>query len=220
MTRNTLYKALAWGMLAASPVAALVASAPAHATTFANLSVEQMTDASTMIVRGTVLEVWSDADAYDRIWTHARVQVSTVYKGASVPATIVVDQLGGTYRGSTLDVPGRAWFSADEDVLLFLNQHESGRLGIVEKYLGKYLVRRAPGDDRLSVQHWSQPVTEAIPYDGRFLPHAAPEDRVYLDDVLVRVQARVQAGWDGQAIPGVPLETLRTINTPENRLPR
>ncbi len=220
MNRHSLYRALTWGMLAASPLVAITASGPAHATTFAQLSVEQMTDAASMVVRGTVLESWSEMDEYGRIWTKSRVRVGTVYKGVDVPAEIVVDQMGGTFSGVILDVPGRAWFSPDEDVVLFLNKHESGRLGVVQKYLGKYMVRRAPGDSRPYVRTWSQPQDEAIAYDGRFLPHPQPEHRIYADDLIAQIQARVAAGWDGQPIQGLPLETLRTINLPENRIPR
>ncbi len=220
MNRHGLYRALTWGMLAASPFVAVMASAPAHATTFAELSLDQMVDAASMVVRGQVLESWSEMDEFGRIWTKSRVRVSTVYKGMDVPAEIVVDQMGGTYRGIILDVPGRAWFSPDEEAILFLNKHESGRIGIVQKYMGKYVVRRAPGDDRPYVRTWSQPQDEAIPYDGRFLPHPAPEQRLYADDLVGRIQARVAAGWDGQPIQGLELETLRTINLPENRIPR
>ena len=220
MNRHSLYRAFAWGLLAASPLAAVVTTNPAHATTFADLSIEQMTDAANMVIRGTVLETWSEMDEYERIWTRTRVRVTTVYKGADVPAEVVADQMGGTYRGVTLDVPGRAWFSADEDVVLFLNSHESGRVGVIQKNLGKFLIRRAPDDDRIYVRNWSQPQSEPVPYDGRFLPHPAPAERVYLDDVLARVQARVIAGWDGNPIPGLKTEPLRAINLPATRIPR
>lgn len=220
MNRQSLYRAMAWGMLAASPLVATVVSAPAQATTFANLSVEQMTDASTAIVRGTVVETWSDVDEYDRVWSHARVRVTETYKGNALPAEIVVDQLGGSVDGLTLDVPGRAWFSAEEDVFLFLSQHESGRWGVVQKFMGKFMIRRAPGEDRSYVRTWSQRQANPLGYDGRFLPHPPVEERVYFDDLVARVEARVQAGWDGQPIPGLTADTLRTINLPENRIPR
>ena len=220
MIRNSLARALAMGLLAASPLLATVASAPAHATTFADLSVEQMTDASTWIVRGEVIETWAEADAYDRVWSRARVRVTTSYKGANTPAEIVVDQLGGTVGNLSLDVPGRAWFSAGEDVLLFLNQHESGRVGVVQKFLGKYNIRRTPGSDDLYVRTWSQRERAAIPYDGRFLPHPPTEAMLSLNDLLARVQDRVAKGWDGAPIPGLTDAQLRDINLPEKRIPR
>lgn len=220
MNRHSLYRALTWGMFAASPLVAITASVPAHATTFAELSLEQMTDAANMVIRGTVLETWTEIDQYDRVWTKSRIRVSTVYKGADVGAEVVVDQLGGTHDGVTLDVPGRAWFSPEEEVIVFLNTHESGRVGVVQKYMGKYVVRRAPGETRQYVRTWSQAQDSGVAYDGRFLPHPLPEHRVYADDLVARIQARVEAGWDGQPIAGVPVETLRTINLPENRIPR
>jgi hypothetical protein len=204
--------------LAAAPIAALLAEAPAHATTFANLTLEQMTDASTAVIRGTVLEVWSEQDANGRIWTRAKVQVTETYKGANVPAELIVDQIGGTYQGLEMNVAGRAWFAPGEDAMLFLYYGPNHRWNIVEKYLGKFLIRRSPGETRLYARTWQQDEDFPIAYDPRFLPHPAEADRIYLDDLVARVKDRAVKGWDGQPIPGLPHAELERINLPENRI--
>ncbi|MBA2321173.1 MAG: hypothetical protein H0V89_08455, partial [Deltaproteobacteria bacterium] len=174
----------------------------------------------TAIVRGTVVSTWTELDAGDRVWTRARVAVSSTLKGNDLPAELIVDELGGTYGSVTLGMPGRAWFSPDEDVLLFLYLHPNGRWVPVQSHLGKLDIRRAPGEDRQYVRTWQQSETLGIAYDGRFLPHPPVGSREYLDEVLDRVNARVASGWDGGAIPGIPTDTLRAINLPETRIPR
>jgi hypothetical protein len=220
MSTRILHRLAALAVLAGGPLALAAWSTPAQATSYAGFTLEQQTDASTAIVRGTVKEVWTEFDAYDRVWSRARIAITTTYKGNDLPAEIVVDELGGTCEGITVEVPGRAWFSAEEDVLLFLYHHPSGRWVPVQAHLGKLDIRRAPGEDRLYTRTWQQSDRSGLVYDGRFLPHPPPEQRDYLDDVLARVTARVAAGWDGKPIAGMDLETLRTINLPETRIPR
>ena len=39
-----------------------------------------------------------------------------------------------------------------------------------------------------------------------------------LDDLLEQVQARLDAGWDGKAIPGISNDNLHEINTLDRRM--
>jgi hypothetical protein len=57
-------------------------------------------------------------------------------------------------------------------------------------------------------------------FDARFLPHPAPERRVYLDDLVDRVQQRLDKGWDGKPITGISAVELKKINTLDRRMPR
>jgi hypothetical protein len=111
-----------------------------------------------------------------------------------------------------------AVFSEGEQVFLFLDQTPDGRLVPASKFLGKYTVRRAAHADRKHVMTWHP--KQGDTFDHRFLPHPAPESRVYLDDLREQVQRRLDAGWDGKPIPGIPTERLEHINTPEFRSPR
>lgn len=214
MARNTL-RTLALAVALAAPAVALIAPAPvAEATTLAPLSVEQLTDASDYIVRGTITETWTEVDDDGLIWTRARLQVSDTYKGPDSPSELIIDSLGGEHAGQQLHIEARAVFSAHEDTLVFLTQMH-GRLVPVGKFLGKYTIRRAPDVDRQYARTW-HPTGQT--FDARFLPHPAPEKRVYLDTLLERVEARLDAGWDGKAIPGISAERLQTINTADRRL--
>lgn len=200
----------------AAPVAGVLAPMEAaRATTLAPLTVEQLVDASDYVVRGEITELWTEVDDKGRIWTRARMTVSRVFKGADQPTELIVDSMGGTYAGQTLAIEARAEFSVFEDALVFLHQREDGRLVPVGKFIGKYTVRRAPEDGRMYVRTWHpQP---GLPFDARFIPHTPAAERLYLDEIEARIETRLDTGWDGQPIPGLTVERLRQINTPERR---
>jgi hypothetical protein len=191
--------------------AQVLGAAPAQATTFAPLTIEQLTDGSLYVVEGKVLEVWTELDAERMlVWTRARVEVSRTYKGPDSPTELVVDSLGGAYGDFQVSVPAMAVFSVDEDVFLFLDQLGSGRLVPASKFLGKYTVRRAPGEIDRYVRQWEGKVGEV--YDARFLPHPEPSARLSLSELEQRVEDRVTSGWDGVPIPGVSAARLSEIN--------
>lgn len=206
---------IAVALAASSGVGALVATPVAHATQLADLSVDQLTDAATFVVRGTVTSVWTEKDADGVIWTRARVRVTERLKGRAADE-VVVSSLGGRLGDEVQTVAGSAAFSVGEDNLLFLTEAGRGRhLVPVAKFMGKLIVRRAPGESALYAMRFAPEV--AIAYDARFLPHAPAGDRFDLDTLLGTIQARVARGWDGQPIPGLSPERLRQINTPEAR---
>lgn len=204
---------------AATGIALLVATAvgSAHATTFAEMTIEQFTDASTYIVEGRVQEVWTELDERSSlVWTRARVAVTATYKGPDAPVELIVDSAGGRVGDYELYIPGMAVFSEGEDVFLFLAENGQ-RLVPVSKFQGKYTVRRANGETRQHVMNWHTKRGEQ--FDARFLPHPAPEHRLFLDDLRAQVQDRLTVGWDGKAVPGMSLEQLRAVNAPERLHP-
>jgi hypothetical protein len=207
-----------WKLAASLGLALIVTTASidvAHATSFAELTVEDMTDASSSIIQGSVLEVWTELGEGGRVWTRARVRVDQQLKGVGLPDEIVVDTLGGTVGDLTMTVHGSPRFSKGEQLFLFLDRNDGGRFMVVSKYLGKFTLRRASGEKRLHAMTWQS--NNAIPFDHRFLPHPKIDNRVYFDDLVDRVQERLTTGWAGKAIPGVSPEELERRNTPENR---
>ena len=214
MVGRQLYKAFL-GALIAIPLAFGVPTSTAEATSLAPLTVEQLTDASDYIIRGEVVETWTEVDDNGLIWTRARVDVSETLKGPTTPDELVIDSMGGEYAGQTLTIEGRAVYSKHEELLVFLSQTSSGRFVPVAKFLGKYSIRRAPDVNRQYALTWHPGEVE---FDARFLPHPKAEDRVYLDGLLDTIQTRLDTGWDGKPIPGISADRLRDINTPERRM--
>ena len=189
----------------------------AGATTLYPHTVEQRTDISDYIIRGEVVEVWTEMDENGTVWTRARVDVSNVLKGPDAPAEMIIDSLGGTYGAHTTSVEARAVFSVHEELVAFLSLQKNGRYVPIGKFMGKYTVRRAPDTDRSHVITWHP--SPDVKFDARFLPHPAAEDRTYLDDLLTQVNDHVATGWDGEPIPGVAITKLQKVNTPLYRTP-
>jgi hypothetical protein len=216
MARNLLRAALTGLALLATPLAGLgLTEQPAHATSIAPLTVEQLTDASTYIVRGTVTKVWAEEDDHGMVWTRATVAVDAVYKGPDHPRELVVESMGGMLPdGRIVSMEGTARYSVGEDGVFFLHPADGGRFHPVGWFLGKYTVRRAPGEDRLSVVRYT--AQSEMRYDARFLP-VPKSNRVYLDDLLNQVNSRLKTGWDGRPIPGISNDRLKAINAPERR---
>lgn len=199
-------------------IALALAPAPARATSLAPLTEAQLTDAATYIVKGTVTSVWTEVDDRGYVWTRAGVEVDEVYKGPDDPDFLVVDAMGGEVGERRMVVPSSARFSVGEHTLMFLAEIDHGRkLTPVGMFLGKYTIRRAPGDVREHVIRYNR--TEEA-FDHRFLPYAPPEQREYLDDLLQRVETHLDVGWDGRPIPGISAQKLEEINTPARRLRR
>lgn len=196
--------------------AALLASAcalPAGATTLAPLTVDQMTDASDLIVRGHVTDVWTELDDHNHLWTRAEVEVTEGLKGTVAPGDVViVDAAGGIDAdGSVHDVALAARYAKGEDVFLFLAETRFGaHYDTVAMSNGKFTVKQDPRDGALMVVKFTVPYTQ--PWDPRFVPNPSPERRVSLKAIEALVSARVQLGWDGKPIPGVSGDKLRTIN--------
>ena len=218
--RRMQIRRLVMGPVLAAGMSLGIFVTPANATSFASLTVEQFTDASSWIVRGTVDEIWTERGENGYIWTRARLTVSTVYKGERRTNSIIVDSIGGEFEGERLHVPGQAIFSVGEETLVFLASggHEGSRLVPVSKFLGTQIIRRAPGDSEKYVTTFHP--DKAITFDARFLPHPKPESRVYLSDLVDRIEARLDVGWDGKDIPGISATELRKINTLDRRFRR
>lgn len=195
-------------------VAALAVAtvAPAHATTVAPLSVEQMVDASDLVVRGTVESVWVDEDDHGHIYTRALVRVDESLKGnADVGDYVTVEAAGGVSGNRQMIVAGSARYSVGEETLLFLTDKPAhGVYGTVAMGKGKFTVRPDPRDGAPILVQFMLPQDK--PYDARFLPHPPAAERVSLQTMEARIRARAELGWDGKPIPGLSPERLREIN--------
>jgi len=188
----------------------LMWSAESGATSMVELTVEQMTDASDEIIRGTVGETWSEPDQKGRIWTRTQIEVNEVLKGPEGLSGVVVDQLGGSWAGIETKGYSSARFSVGEDVLIFLEQLGNGHLVPVGLSQGKYTVQLDPLTHQEIVNRAF--IASDKEYDARFLPLPDEADRVSLDEFEMRVQDRIEAGWDGNPIPGASLKKLQSLH--------
>ena len=165
------------------------ATQEAHATSMIRATVEDLTDAAHYIVRGTVTEVWTETDANGRIWTRAQLEVSHQYKGEAGEG-LIISQLGGVHHNDFSLIEGSARFSVGEEGLFFLERLGSGNVVTSGKFQGKFTVRIDPDNGQEMLVRFLAP--QDMVYDHRFIPHPAPEDRVYFDDIEQRVMTRLE----------------------------
>lgn len=194
-------------------LAAAAASSPAGATSLAPLSVDQMVDASHLVVVATVREVSTMLDYDGRVYTHVEVEVERAVKGPAEPNDFLTIEVPGgvTADGDWMLVPLAPRYSVDERALLFLAEKRFGSAyGTVGLSLGKYTVKQNPSTGTDMVVRFTVPYDRD--YDARFIPNPPANERVSLDSMLTSVEARVAKGWDGRPIPGISLDELRTIN--------
>lgn len=206
LTRLALVAALAVATLSAVRVA------PASATTVAPLTLDQMTDAADLVVRGTVESVWVDEDEKGFAWTRALVHVEQGLKGNADPGDYVtVETAGGTVGNKVTLVSGAARYSVGEETVLFLSDKPSkGVYGTVGMGVGKFTVRPSPVDGTPLVVRFM--LSQDRAYDARFIPMPPADQQVTLASVESSVRARATLGWDGKSIPGISDAQLRTIN--------
>ncbi len=194
-------------------LACAAASAPASATSLASLTVDQMVDASDLVVVGTVRHVETILDFDGRVYTHVEVEVERALKGPTEANDFLTIEVPGgvTTAGDWMLVPLAPRYSVDERALLFLAEKRFGSAyGTIGLSLGKYTVKQNPADGADMVVRFTVPYDRD--YDARFIPNPPPSERVSLDAMIRAVQTRAELGWDGQAIPGISNEKLRSIN--------
>ncbi len=182
----------------------------ANATTMVQLSTQQMVDAATSIVRGTITEVWTEEDDKGVVWTRAQLEVTRTYKGDTSKQAYVIDQIGGQYGGNISSVEGAARFSPGEEGVFFLEHLGSGRTTTVGLSQGKFTLRLDPYSAETIAQRFIP--APGQDYDHRFIPLPAEGKRLFLVDLEESIENRVVAGWDGKVIPGISLDRLQRIN--------
>jgi len=197
-------------MIVASLIGTLTLTESAQATSLVKLSTEQLVDASDAIVRGKVVETWTEQDNDGVVWTRVQVAVTHTYKGDASRTAYIVDQAGGSWGKTRTIVHGGARFSVDEQVLLFLENLSSGKTVAVGMKQGKYTLRMDPYSHSLIAQRFTPAPTQA--YDHRFIPLPKTESRFFLIDLEDKISSRVISGWDGAPIPGTSLNRLERIN--------
>lgn len=98
----------------------LLVPASAFATSLAPMSLQQLTQAATVIVRAHVLDQYSAWDAsHKQIHTYTAVAVDQSIKGDS-PVTLTVQQPGGAVGNMHEFVPGTVRFMPQGEYMLFL----------------------------------------------------------------------------------------------------
>lgn len=110
----------------------------AGATIVPQLSFEELTDTSELVVSGTVTRSWAAWDANHKyIWTHYELAVAAAAKGAP-GAKVEFAEPGGKLDGVLHAIAGAVTFQQGESVVLFLQRMPNGYLRTTGWGQGKY----------------------------------------------------------------------------------
>lgn len=156
----------------------------AKGTTFARLSISQMSQAASAIVRAqcvanTVVEVSGE------IWTLTTFDVQETWRGA-VSARITVRLLGGTSGNVTSHVAGIPRFRPGEDVILFLSRTNYNDFSVVSWQQGTFRIQRDRGTGEELASQDTGGYVIFDPVSRRFLANGAVRMPVELFHAQVR----------------------------------
>jgi hypothetical protein len=112
-------------------VGGMASMLPLCATTMVSMSMEQLTQASSDIVQGSVVKQVSEWNAiHTQIVTITTFEVSQTLKG-SAPSSVQVRQLGGTVGHMAVTVPGAVTFRPQGEYVLFLEPADDSTYHVV-----------------------------------------------------------------------------------------
>ena len=116
-----------------------------RAVQFTPLSIEQLTQESTLIVQGTVLTKSCQRDPAGRIFTKLELGIAEVWKGSLATNRFTVVHGGGILGDRKATVSGQVEYGIGEEVVAFLvfNQRGEGvTLGLAQ---GKFHIAKEAG---------------------------------------------------------------------------
>jgi hypothetical protein len=172
-------------------VGCLLALSLASATTVIPMSVESLTAASSHVLEGTAVQVWSQWNPeHTIIHTYTKFRVERLLKGPA-PDVVIVKQLGGRVGTIVQRVAGVRHWRPGEEAVLFLQPAEErdGTLVVTGLIQGNYRVMLAADGTRVvsngvpDVSVYSAATKETTAFQG---------SRMRVEDLESRVQKAVQ----------------------------
>ena len=141
-------------------IALIFVCAPAAlATKIIHMNPEQLAEASTTVVRGTVAQVESFWNAsHSKIYTETVIAVDESYKGTA-GSEVRLLQLGGEVDGLQVTVHGALHWMRGEEVIVFLEPYQGDRFHVAGFSQGKFKVERDPVTGRAFI---NQPALEGV----------------------------------------------------------
>lgn len=172
-------------MRIAASILLLTGLATLNAATLERLTIEQMAQQATAVVRGRVGEART-ARFGALVYTLHRLEAEEQWKGAPI-AGLEVAVPGGTYEGVTYSFGGTPELRTGEEYLLFLWTGPSGRTQIVGWSQGVFhVVQRSDG----------VVVTRTEAEDTVFAGEDGPERSQALETTLDQLAAQVRAALE------------------------
>ncbi len=180
--------------------------APAHATIFVPMAVEDLTRSSSAIVIGNVGDL-TGVEGNGRVFTLVTVAVEQVLKGAISESIITLKEDGGAVAGRIEMVFGTPSFRPGQHVVLFLTTRPDGSLRTNQLAQGKFDIEIDATGAARAAQHFGSDAIVVIPPGG-----TPPSGPVPFDELLSIVRAAV--GSSAGTATNLPSLTPPLATTP------
>jgi hypothetical protein len=192
------------GVLAATAgLPSVIGARTAHASTFVELTVGDLSARATSILAGTPVErraVWESTDGShsQRIVTYTRVRVDRVVDGQP-GAEVWVRTLGGQVEGIGQKVDGEAVLPMGRPALLFLAARADGTHGVVGMAQGHYPLETTTTPTGSAAIRVAQPtgLGRLLPKAGTPLPGRPAPARLVLPGLRLEDLAQLIAAERG-----------------------
>ena len=116
-----------------------------RAVQFTPLSIEQLSQESTLIVQGTVLTKSCQRDPAGRIFTKVELGIAEVWKGSLATNRFTIVHGGGILGDRKATVSGQVEFGLGEEVVAFLVLNQRGEGVTLGLSQGKFEIRQDAG---------------------------------------------------------------------------
>ncbi len=168
----------------------MAGSTVVKATTLQRMSLAQLSQTATLIVRAKCAANATEWDAGE-IWTATTFQVEETWSGAAAGSQIRVRLIGGRFEKLTSNVSGVPRFSPGEDVVLFLEKTSHGDFAVVSWEQGTFRIRR---DGASGEEHVTQDTASFATFDAATRRFEAEGIRhLALEEFRARVDAALHA---------------------------
>src|SRR5690242_624533 len=175
-------------------LALLFASAAvSRASTFVQVSDEDLARQATVIVEGTVAGIESVAPPGEAIYTYVTIDPQVILKGDIPNAPFVIRERGGTVAGRTEWTWGSPSYAIGERVFLFLKSGDDGVLHTLDLTLGKFAISASPSGESVQ-QDLSYGSIVYTPFGGSLRRSPNPQAQG-----LSSFAAKVRSAIEGQA---------------------
>jgi hypothetical protein len=148
------------------PLALLSISVTVSAASIEQVGVADMLTGSRLVVHGEVVDRWTDTNTDEsEIYTHVRVRVMDVIKGADPGETLELRFLGGTHGSMTLQISGQYVPHVGDEAVYFIENPARTQINPIFGWRqGHFPVRLDEfGRQKLVFTHDLQPVFALSP---------------------------------------------------------
>jgi len=161
-----------------------------RAVQFTPLSIEQLTQESTLIVQGTVLTKSCQRDPAGRIFTKVELGIAEVWKGSLATNRFTIVHGGGILGDRKATVSGQVEFGLGEEVVAFLVLNQRGEGVTLGLSQGQFEIRQdaATGERLVHNLFHGEP---GYHREGEFQAHRLPTQRRL---TLAELKRRVRGG--------------------------